>query len=58
MSRRRKKPSWTPAREFKLTKLKPNGPKSGQSVDAWLYGKGKSHQELMDDPRNRFNDLP
>ena len=55
---RRKKPSWTPAIDFKVTKLKPNGPKPGKSVDAWLYGKEKGRQELMYDPRNRFNDLP
>ena len=58
MSRRRKKPSWTPATEFKLTRLQPNGPKPGQSVDRWLYGKTKADQECTDDPRNRFNDLP
>ena len=26
---------------FKVIKLPPNGPKPGQSVDAWLYGKDK-----------------
>lgn len=54
----RKKPSWKPATEFKVVKLKPNGPKEGQSVEKWIYGKTKGHQELMDDPRNKFNDLP
>ena len=58
MTRRRKQPDWTPASTFKVTKLKPNGPKPGQSVDDWLYGKEKGRQEFMDDPRNRFNDLP
>lgn len=57
MSRRRQ-PRWTPATEFKVTKLPPNGPKPGQRLDAWLYGKEKAHQQLMDDPRNRLNDLP
>ena len=27
--------------KFKVIKLPPNGPKPGQSVDAWLYGKDK-----------------
>ena len=58
MTRRRKQPDWKPASTFKVTKLKPNGPKPGQSVDDWLYGKEKGRQEFMDDPRNRFNDLP
>jgi hypothetical protein len=26
---------------FKVIKLPPNGPKPGQSVDAWLHGKDK-----------------
>lgn len=55
---RRKKPSWTPASEFKVIKLKPNGPKPGQSTAGWLYGKDKESQRLMDDPRSAFNDLP
>ena len=55
---RKKKPSFTPAKEFKVTKLKRSGPKAGQSTDAFLYGKTKGHQELMDNPRTKFNDLP
>jgi hypothetical protein len=27
--------------QFKVIKLPPNGPKPGQSVDAWLHGKDK-----------------
>lgn len=54
----RKKQSWTAATEFKVTKLKPNGPKDGQSVDAWMYGKTKAYQDLIDDPATKFNDLP
>lgn len=57
MSRRHKKPSWTPATAFKVVRLKPNGPKPGQSVDAWLYGKTKGDEERVDNPRNSFNDL-
>lgn len=55
---RRKKPGWIAATSYKLIKLPPNGPRDGQSVDAWLYGKEKGSHELMDDPRQRFNDLP
>ena len=54
----RKKPSWKPATTFKVTKLKPNGPKEGQSVDAFIYGKTKGYQELIDNPTTKFNDLP
>ena len=54
---RKKKPTWQPATEFKVTKLKSNGPKAGQSLDAYLYGKTKGHQEHMDNPRNKLHDL-
>ena len=54
----KKKPTWTAATEFKVTKLKPNGPKDGQSVDAWLHGKTKGYQELVDNPKTKFTDLP
>jgi hypothetical protein len=56
--RRRNKPSWKPATTFTVTKLKPNGPKPGQSVDAFIYGKDKGYQELVDNPRTKFTDLP
>ena len=36
---KRKKPSFTPATEFKTTKLKRSGPKPGQSVSSWEAGK-------------------
>jgi hypothetical protein len=55
---RRKKPNWTPATNFTVVKLKPNGPKPGQSVDAFIYGKDKGYQELVDNPKTKFNDLP
>ena len=45
---RRKRPSWKPATNFKLTKLPPNGPKPGQSTDAFIYGKDKANERLMD----------
>jgi hypothetical protein len=41
----------------KITRLPRNGPKPGQSVDAWLHGKHKAHNRAMDDPRNKLNDL-
>ena len=31
-----------------IIKLPRNGPKPGQSVSAWLYGKDKSEQEEID----------
>lgn len=53
-----KHPTWQPATEFRVVRLPANGPKSGQSIDRWLYGKERAHQELMDNPRKRFTDLP
>lgn len=50
MSRRGKR-DWTPATTFKVTKLKPNGPKPGQSTEAWLYGKTKADERKLDDLR-------
>ena len=44
----RKKRDWKPATSFKVTKLKPNGPKNGQSADAWLYGKQKEERDFQD----------
>ncbi len=41
----RKKQDWTPATEFKITKLRRNGPKKGQSYEAWARGKQKNDQE-------------
>ena len=55
---RRKKPTWTPATTFTVTKFKPNGPKPGQSTDAFIYGKTKGYQELIDNPMTKFSNLP
>jgi hypothetical protein len=55
---KRKAPSWTPASSFTVTKLKPNGPKPGQSAEAFIYGKDRSFQRLVDNPNTKFNDLP
>jgi hypothetical protein len=54
---RRKKPGWKPAVEFKVIKLKPNGPKPGQSVDAFIYGKDKGYQDLVDNPNTKFRGI-
>lgn len=37
----KRKTKFTPATEFKTTKLKRNGPKNGMSTEAWLRGKAK-----------------
>jgi hypothetical protein len=34
--------------EPRIIKLPRNGPKQGQSVSAWLYGKNKSEQKEID----------
>lgn len=49
---------WTPAATTKLTRLPANGPKPGQSTDAWLWGKTKAAERLIDDPSTKLNDLP
>ena len=36
---RKKKPTFTPATKFKVTKLSPNGPKPGQNISSWEQGK-------------------
>jgi len=41
MSRQRKWDESKTAKEFKVVKLPRNGPKEGQSADAWLHGKTK-----------------
>ena len=38
----KRKQDWTPAKEFKTTKLAPNGPKPGQSYASWAAGKDQS----------------
>ena len=37
--------SWTPANTFRTTKLKSAGPKDGQSVRSYLYGKKLESQK-------------
>jgi hypothetical protein len=36
---RRKKQEWIPATEFKVVKLRANGPKPEQSYESWAAGK-------------------
>ena len=57
MSKRKKAPHFTQPAEFKVIKLKRCGPKPGQALDAYLYGKTKSYEELIDNPLNKFNNL-
>ena len=44
-------------KDFKVIKLKRRGPKDGQSVDAYIYGKTKGNEDLVNNPRTKFNDL-
>ena len=55
---RRRKQDWKPATEFTTIKLPANGPKPGQTTDQWIYGRQRTREELMDNPRTKFNDLP
>ena len=57
MPYRKKKPSFTPAKEVKVTKLKRSGPKPGTNLDAYLYARTKRDQEFMDNPKNKLNDI-
>ena len=50
----RKEQQWKPANELKVTKLKPAGPKPGQSLSSYLYGKTKGHEEEMDKDMGRY----
>jgi hypothetical protein len=54
----RRKPTWKPATTFKVIKLEPNGPKPGQPVDAYLYGRDQGYHRLLDDPNTKLGDLP
>lgn len=41
-----RKQDWKPATEFRVVRLKANGPKRGQSTSAWLYGKEREQKEF------------
>jgi len=45
MKQKQREKSWKPATEFKLTKLKSAGPKEGQSLSSYMYGRAKSDAE-------------
>ena len=36
------------------TRLRPNGPRPGQSTSAWLYGKRRASERLLDNPRTKL----
>ena len=38
---------WEKATEFKVVKLPRRGPKPGQSLDAYLYGKEQGHKTAV-----------
>ena len=44
-------------KDFKVIKLKRRGPKDRQSVDAYIYGKTKGNENLINNPRTKFYDL-
>lgn len=55
---RRRKQGWKPAATTKVVRLPPNGPKAGQTTEQWLRNKTAMDQKFMDNPKNKFNDLP
>ena len=44
-------------KDFKVIKLRRRGPKNGQSIDSYLYGKTKGYEEMSFDPKTEFNDF-
>jgi len=44
-------------KDFKIIKLKRRGPKDGQKIDSYLYGKTKGYEKMIFDPKIKFNDL-
>ena len=42
-------------KDFKVIKLKRRGPKDGQSIDSYLYGKTKGYEEMIFDPKTKCN---
>ena len=41
-------------KDFKVIKLKRRGPKDGQSIDSYLYGKTKGYEEMIFDPKQNL----
>lgn len=48
----KRKQTWTEATTFRVVKLKANGPKVGQSTEAWQRGKDRE-QERFDQLKER-----
>ena len=44
-------------KDFKVIKLRRSEPKEGQSIDAFIYGKTKGYEELINNPKTKFNDF-
>jgi hypothetical protein len=40
-----------------ITRLPRNGPRPGQSTSAWLYGKRRATERLLDNPRTKLRGL-
>lgn len=43
--KRKRQPTWQPATEFRVTKLRPAGPKPGQSQESFLRGKAQGDRQ-------------
>ena len=46
MTRKQSKQTWTPATEYKVTKLPSRGPKPGQSTESYLRGKDMQDKRI------------
>ena len=44
-------------KDFKVIKLRRRGPKDGQSIDSYLYGKTKGYEEMIFVTKTKFNDF-
>lgn len=53
-----KKPTWKPATEFTVVKLKRNGPKPGQSYESWAAGKRRADKEWDEVRTQNIEKLP
>ena len=42
---------------MRVTRLPRNGPRPGQSTSAWLYGKQRAAERLLDAPRTQLHGL-
>jgi len=55
---KQQKPETTPDLAcMRITRLPRNGPRPGQSTSAWLYGKQRAAERLLDDPRTQMRGL-